>query len=212
MPFQYFSAVATCKLFQHFICKSLRCQKSASSADMLNNKKRKKYRRTQEGESLIWLADWTSSHSNVVSVRQIMCRRVDSAVGASMLPLILMKVRTFWMWLSKVLTRMPNKKHASHPVEVVKITHKPKFKSVLERPAELLMREAPIYLRRCCLDFHWAVQQQKLREEGRFLTHVLLRKPVFFPETQLLRTAWLGLLRAERLLPLSSCSNFLSHN
>lgn len=87
------------------------------------------------------------------------------------------------MWLSKVLTRMPNKKHASHPVEVVKIIHKPKFKSVLERPAELLMREAPIYLRRCCLDFHWAVQQQKLREEGRFLTHVLLRKPVFFPET-----------------------------
>lgn len=49
---------------------------------------------------------------------------------------------------------MPNKKDASHPVEAVKITHEPKLKSVLEHPAELLMRKAPIYLRQRCLDFH----------------------------------------------------------
>lgn len=102
--------------------------------------KKKNHSKTQEAESLIWLADCTSSHSNAASVKQINCSHVGSATGASVLPLILNKVSTFWIWLSKVVLHVPNKKHASHPIEASMIIHMPKFKHMFKCPAELLMK------------------------------------------------------------------------
>lgn len=87
--FLYFSISAACKQCQSLICKSLHCQRSTCSADML---KKKKITKKHKVESLIWPADCTSSHSNWVSVKQINCSHVGSTVGAVVLPLILDKV------------------------------------------------------------------------------------------------------------------------
>lgn len=165
------------------------------------------------------LVDCTSSHSNAVSVKQINCSPVGSAVGAAVLPLILKKVWTFWIWLSKVLLHVPNKKHASHPVEISKIIHMPEFKHVLKCPAELLMKGgfhlSWTTLLRLPLSCATATAEVERKQRGgeRCLTWILPQQPVFLLfQAQLLKTVWLALLPAERLLPPSLCSNFLPCN
>jgi len=126
--------------------------------------KEKNHNKTQEGESLIWLADWTSSHSNVGSVMQINCSRVRSA---GVLPLILEKVWNFWTWLSKIVLHAPNKKHASHPLQVSKVVHMPKFKHILKCLAELLTKGGWTTLLRLPLSCATATAEAERKQRGR---------------------------------------------